>query len=177
MKESFSIVNKGNELIIINDSYKDFRSIIFFGFGSLLIFSPLIFYRQILNIEITPLFISILHFAFGTLFLRRFLWKLNGKEILSITDSTFYFQRKGSFLITKKTYPVSEFIDVIKVPNGIKTLQLVSKIRESNQRLIYLNGKGKIWFKFKTGTEIWFNNVTEAEINLVLIEIQKKIKN
>ena len=177
MKQSISFIDTGEKLIITNNSYKDFRSIIFFGFGSLLVLSPLIFRHEILNAKTTPLFISMLHIGLGIFCYRRFLWKLKGKEILTLTDTSFSFQRKGSFLIPEKNYLTSDFLSVVKVEVNKKNLHIVNKIKESNQRLIYLNGKGKVFFKFKTGTENWFNNVTESEINIILEQIQKKIQN
>ena len=174
-----------NELELAISPYRDFKSILIYGFGSLfMLLAPYEFIVQFdpSSIIETSLVYSML-FLIGIFCLRRFLWKVNGYEVLIIKDSILTIKRTGIFWTKKRQYRVDKIKNLRINRQLFKSSEQkgfvqnnVNGINESNQRFISMYGKGKISFNYNFDCISFFDNISENEAESIFKQIETRIK-
>ena len=116
-------------------------------------------------------------FVFGLISFRQFLWLINGRQELTIENSTLILYKKGTFLTKPKVYDL-EKVQNIRQAFDEDSDTLFDKIQKNisiNRKVIFGHTFGQILFDYDGSTIKVFNDLDKAE-RLQLINEMNKLK-
>ncbi|CAM3812080.1 hypothetical protein FLGE108171_15650 [Flavobacterium gelidilacus] len=182
-KAKFRFHSENGVFYAENNSRNSFFSLLFFGMMIPFIFSG--FFMLNNNIDFNfGLFVGfVIHPIFGIIGLRKFLWLVRGKEILTIDNEYLKISKVGSFWIKDKIFEKKEiknirdkFEDEIYLKNRPKWYNETMNSMKENQRLILYFTIGEILFDYKFSTIKVFSSLNESERKLLIEEVKKQIE-
>lgn len=119
----------------------------------------------------------VIHPLFGIIGLRKFLWLVNGKEVLTIDNKKLTIQKKGTFWTRDKAYELKHIKDLKSKYETEIFLSQPKKFAENHlaikelQRTFLFFTIGEIEFKYKYKKIKLFNDLEDEERDLIISEI------
>ena len=183
-KSKFNFHSENGMFYAENSSRNSFFSLLFFGMLSLFIFSGIFMLNDIKEISIELILIGfLLHPIVGIIGLRKFLWLIRGKEILTIDSEYLKISKTGTFWIKDKIYRKKEiknirdkFNDEIYSKDRPKWYNEKMNSIKENQRLMLYFTIGEILFDYKFSKIKVFNCLNENERKTLIDEMKKQIE-
>ncbi|MFV5698086.1 hypothetical protein ACM55H_06915 [Flavobacterium sp. ZT3R17] len=125
----------------------------------------------------------IIHPIFGILGLRKFLWLIRGKEIITIDNLNLKITKSGSFWIKDKIFEKKEiknirdkFEDELYSKDRSKWFNENMNSIKENQRIMLCFTIGEILFDYKFSKIKVFNCLNESERKVLIDELKKQIE-
>lgn len=183
-KPKFKYYTENGVFYAENNSRKSFFALLFFGFMSIFIFSGLIVLinKKEMSLELI-LFGLITHTIVGIFGLRKFLWLIRGKEIITIDDDNIKISKIGTFWTNDKIFKKSDVKNLRDKSEDeiyIKTQfeffnEYRNSIREHQRVMLYLT-VGEILFDYKFSKIRVFNWLNQNERKILIDEMRKHIE-
>ena len=182
-KPKFKYYTKNSIFYAENNSRKSFFAILFFGFMSVFIFSGVILLINNKNISLDLILIGfIIHPIIGIYGLRKFLWLIRGKEIITIDNENMKISKSGTFWTNDKVFKKSDIKnlrDKFEDDTYNKTQfdffnEYRNSIKEYQRSMLYLT-IGEILFDYKFSKIRVFNWLNQSQRKILLDEMKKHI--
>lgn len=183
-KPKFNFYTENGIFYAENNSRKSFFSLLFFGMLSLFIFSGFFMLIDKKEVSLGLIVIGfVIHPIFGILGLRKFLWLIRGKEILTIDNVNLKITKSGSFWIKDEIFEknkIKNIRDKFEDETYSKDRsewfnENMNSIKESQRIMLYFT-IGEILFDYKFSKIKVFNCLSENERKVLIDEIKKQIE-
>lgn len=180
-KPNFKFYTENGIFYAENSSRKTFFSILFFGMLSFFILSGFVLIKDAKEISLELIIVGfVIHPIIGLVALRKLLWILRGRELITIDDKNLRITKSGSFWIKDKIFEKKEiknirdkFDDEIYSKNKPEWYNKRMNSIKENKRTILNFTIGEILFDYKISKIKVFNCLNKNE-RLVLIDQLKK---
>lgn len=176
-RKRYELTCTDERLYAINNSRNTIWAILFYGLGSLFIFSGLTELHHLSKPVDTGFIIVffIVHPAFGILSLRQFLWLVNGKQIMIVEEGNLTLSKKGTFFTFDKTYPLES---IKNIRRAIDESQLSSIEKIVNRASIFRKAFlvqifGEVLFDYQYNVVKIFNDMDDNEKEQLIDELLK----
>ena len=184
-KPKFKYYTENGIFYAENNSRKNFFALLFFGMLSFFIVSGLILLINEKEISLELIVIGfIIHPIVGIFGLRKFLWLIRGREIISIDGENMKISKSGTFWIKDKIFKKSDIKnlrdkfedeDYNKTPFEFFN-EYRNSIKEYNRGMIYLT-IGEVLFDYKYSKVRVFSWLNKNERQILIVEMKKHIEN
>jgi hypothetical protein len=174
---------KNDIRVFESKSYSDFRSLIITGAASLQLFlTPFFYVRNFSKEKAIPLtIVCVIFVLIGIISLRKFLWLINGREILRIEEDKLILVNKGTFFVGMQVITkdrVKEFKPTYetKLHEGVKKQIVMERNRLSKKNQVFseFNGGGEITILLKNYDDLQvLSNISEGEMKEVLESLRE----
>lgn len=153
-RKVFRYEKKNSAFIAENTSRNSLFSLLFYGMLSICIFAGLLMVFSgekmtaesiVMGFVVAPLL--------GILGLRKFLWMINGKEILRIGDGMLSIEKNGTFWTKKRVYKLSK---IRKLKSKFETDTFLSMPKKFAENYLLIKEQNRVFLFFTVG-EFQFN--------------------
>ena len=184
-KPNFKFYTENGIFYAENNSRKTFFSLLFFGMLSLFILSGLFMLNGANEVSLELIIVGfVIHPIFGIIGLRKFLWLIRGKEIITIDELNLRITKSGSFWIKDRIFEKKEiknirdkFTDELYPQNRPEWFNKRMNSIKENQRSILSFTIGEILFDYKFSKISVFNCLNESERKILIDQLKKQIEN
>ncbi|MBC7440866.1 MAG: hypothetical protein H7250_12895 [Flavobacterium sp.] len=183
-KPNFRFYTENGIFYAENNSRKTFFSLIFFGMLSLFIFAGFFLLKDAKEISLELIFIGfVIHPLFGIIGIRKFLWLIRGKEIITIDNLNLKITKSGSFWFKDRVFEKKEiknirdkFDDELYSKNRSEWFNKRMNSIKEHQRTMLGITIGEILFDYKFSKIEVFSCLNESERKILLNELKKQIE-
>jgi hypothetical protein len=180
-RRHFVITQDEKSVLAENNSKNTYFSLVFALFMSGLLIGGFV-EAFILGSEITIAFdivFWVLHIIIGLIGLRHFLWLVNGRHVLRISECDLTLEKRGTFFTRTKSFDLNLVRNLSIIP-GEEEMSLYDKIQNNiriNHQLLIRHTYGQITFQYDGETIKVFSDLTKDEKTKLVELIEKGIEN
>ncbi|MFT4602125.1 MAG: hypothetical protein ACI857_002311 [Arenicella sp.] len=171
-----NIIQGDDQIVIKNKVKQNWKALIVYSLGSLFIFAPLGSINNqgfSLSVFLMSLTIGIL---IGLISIRRFLWRVQGVQKITISNDNLKIEMSGTIFATTKNI-IFDDIKSLKIEiDSYSGPPLTEAIKEDQRAMLFTKDKGKIEIRYREfmNTNI-LSNIDRSEANQIIELIESKI--